>query len=218
MSRLPSPVRRGAKRAVKAFGGSRLDLLAQMYGTDKGANQYLPLYKRHLGTLRKKPIALLEIGVLGGASLRMWRAHFRRGEIVGIDIEPKVIEGPRIHTCQGSQDDPEFLASVIGEFGPFDIVIDDGSHIGRHMITSFENLFPTVKTDGWYVVEDIGTAYWPDYEGGPPGTPGTAVAMVKGLMDAVNSQDVREGFDELPWAGQVKEMHIYPAIVFIQKR
>jgi hypothetical protein len=41
----------------------------------------------------------------------------------------------------GSQADPEFLRRVVREFGPFDLIIDDGSHHSSHIIATFNHLF-----------------------------------------------------------------------------
>ncbi len=43
--------------------------------------------------------------------------------------------------------------------GPFDIGIDDGSHIWCHQILAFERLWPAIKRGGLYVIEDVLTSY-----------------------------------------------------------
>jgi hypothetical protein len=202
-------------RAAGLVGADPLPVLVAYYRTDKGSNGYLPWYQRHFGGIRNEKMTVLEIGVFEGASLRVWRSYFPASQIVGIDIDPKNIVEPRIFCRQGSQDDPDFLTSVGAEFGPFDIIIDDGSHIGRHTIKSFDYLFPRLAPGGWYVIEDIATAYWTEYEGGPVGMEGTAVAMVKGLVDSVMRGAIREG--KVPRA-EVHEIHVYPpGIVFLKK-
>ncbi|MDQ1440176.1 MAG: hypothetical protein QOG97_404 [Acidimicrobiaceae bacterium] len=202
-------------RAVGWLISSRLPSLVSLNGTDKGSNGYVPFYERHFKELRRRRLTILEIGIYKGAGLRVWRSYFPSSSIVGIDINPSMIDEPRI-TCRcGSQDDPAFLAALCEEFGPFDIVIDDGSHVGRHVIASFDSLFPHVVPGGWYVIEDIATAYWEEYEGGPVGMEGTAVAMVKDLVDTVFRGSVREG--TLP-AADLDELHVYrPALVFMRK-
>jgi hypothetical protein len=45
--------------------------------------------------------------------------------------------------------------------GPFDVVIDDGSHVSAHQITSFYFLFNHLRAGGFYVIEDIQTSFWP---------------------------------------------------------
>jgi hypothetical protein len=194
---------------------TRLPLLVALHATDKGFCGYLPFYQHHFQKLRRRPLTILEIGVYEGASLRVWRSYFPSSTIVGIDINPIDIEEPRIEFRCGSQDDPQFLATLAKEFAPFDIIIDDGSHVGRHVIASFNNLFPNLAPGGWYVIEDIATAYWLEYEGGPVGMEGTAVSMVKGLVDSVFRRAVREG--AAPDA-EIDEMHVYPpGIVFLRK-
>jgi hypothetical protein len=44
--------------------------------------------------------------------------------------------------------------------GPdFDIIIDDGSHVGEHILTSFKILWSTVKPGGYYIIEDLHSIY-----------------------------------------------------------
>ena len=37
--------------------------------------------------------------------------------------------------------------------------VDDGSHIASDIPASFKILFPAVRHGGWYVIEDLETAY-----------------------------------------------------------
>ena len=47
------------------------------------------------------------------------------------------------------------------EFGPFDIILDDGSHKTHHQNISFGALFRSaLKDGGCYMVEDVHTNYW----------------------------------------------------------
>ncbi len=43
------------------------------------------------------------------------------------------------------------------------MIIDDGSHISEHIITSFKTLFPHLKKGGLYFVEDL-HAGWAEKE------------------------------------------------------
>jgi cephalosporin hydroxylase len=192
---------------------SNLEWLAYLYGTDKGrryqggvGNDYMRYYATHLRRFRRRhPLTVLEIGIRSGASLRVWRDYFPRAKVAGIDIEPIEIDASRIVTFRGSQDDPAFLAEVVGAIGAPDIVIDDGSHIGRHINITFQCLFPTLAAHGLYVIEDTHTAYMPDYEGGPPGTPNTSATLVKSLIDSLHQP------------GDVGALHVYPRIAFIER-
>src|SRR4029079_10969603 len=86
----------------------------------------------------------------------------------GIDIDEacKRFDEPanRIAVRIGEQQDPQFLKSLVREFGPFDLIIDDGSHVSSHMIASFNFLFdPGLKEGGIYLVEDTHASYWPTH-------------------------------------------------------
>jgi hypothetical protein len=205
--------------------GVNLDVLARYYGTDKSSrtHAYARLYDRHFASRRLTVRRLLEIGVggtdswsgyattAGGQSLRMWSDYFPDAEIVGIDIYAKAIRKPHIHFEQGDQSDSGFLRALIEKHGPFDIVIDDGSHVGRHIIASFAVLWDAVVPGGIYVIEDLPAAYNPNYEGGPPGTPGTAAELIK---RAVDDTLLRENDAFSP---SIAAMHVYSEIVFFEK-
>ena len=56
----------------------------------------------------------------------------------------------------GDQGDPATLDQWVYQTGGnFDVVIDDGSHLNDHMLTSFKHLWPHVVPGGLYFVEDI---------------------------------------------------------------
>ena len=49
---------------------------------------YFDIYERHLSRLRNQKPVILEIGVFGGGSLKMWKEYFGcDAQIVGLDIE-----------------------------------------------------------------------------------------------------------------------------------
>lgn len=127
---------------------------------------YFEAYEKCFGEYVGKACRVLEIGVNKGASLELWKRYFGDAAcLVGVDIVPECAEyedaSRNIHVRIGSQADPEFLQKVAAEFGPFDIIIDDGSHMASHQIASFNALFMSaLKNGGVYLIEDIETAYW----------------------------------------------------------
>jgi hypothetical protein len=130
-------------------------------------SHYFAIYQTVFGPRRADCLRILEIGVLGGSSLRLWKRYFTHPEtvIVGVDILPECIEfdapNDGIRVRIGSQADAEFLKRVVGEFGPFDLIIDDGSHQSSHMIASFNHLFADgLKDSGIYFVEDLHANFW----------------------------------------------------------
>ena len=181
-------------------------------------DHYLNIYEKWFSKYRNKKFLMFEIGVMDGGSLDMWRNYFGpEATLVGIDIDPKCAErvsSPNVVRI-GSQDDPQFLRSLVKEFGPPDIVLDDGSHIGRHQSTSFNALFPFLKDGGLYAIEDTHTSYWPDWEGGFQKS-GTAIEFTKSLIDQQHAwyhSEPLQGFAK----SNIPAIHFYDSIILIEK-
>ena len=105
----------------------------------------------------------------------------------------------------GSQTDENFL-ETIKHLGPFDLIIDDGSHINSDIIFSYEHLFPSVKSEGVYVIEDACTSYWPEY-GGERYKDGTSIEYFKKIIDEVNFFGERREVDDLMTPDR-KDIHL----------
>ena len=104
---------------------------------------YFPVYEKHFKPLTDRPIKILEIGILNGGSLQMWKEYFGENiSIVGLDIGShcKNYEESQINVEIGSQYDSIVLDDLIYKYKNFDIIIDDGSHISEHIIFSFNHL------------------------------------------------------------------------------
>ncbi len=151
-----------------------LTKLAILYGTDKfGYHDYTPNYFKMFKHLKEAPVKVLEIGVggyadddRGGQSLEVWRDFFPNAQITGIDIQKKTMDlGERVEILRGSQVDADFLKDLVKKRGPFDIIVDDGSHRNEHVVKSFELLFPTLAPGGIYVAEDVQTSFHPRFGG-----------------------------------------------------
>jgi len=146
------------------------DELYQLWLATRGGHKwthYFTIYRAVFEARRRDRLRILEIGVLNGSSLKLWKRYFSHPEtlIVGVDILEacRVYDAPAegIRVRIGSQADPAFLAEVVREFGPFDLIIDDGSHHSSHMIASFNHLFlDGLRDDGIYFVEDLHANYW----------------------------------------------------------
>ena len=213
--------------------------------TKWNARMYARRYEQHFSARRGRPLKLLEIGIggyddpsSGGESLRAWKRYFPEAQIFGIDICDKTaLEEDRIRTFKGSQDDPEFLARVLAETGPLDIVIDDGSHRNDHVIKSFKLLFPALVDGGIYVVEDTHFSYvpsfpnWRQLTGGdtPPSWAqyggsldlydrNTMIGFFKRLADCASYQDMfHPGYQPTEFDLHVVGVHIYRNQIFVEK-
>lgn len=206
------------------------------FTTDKG-NHYLEVYDEFFGKLKNNPIKLLEIGIFKGESLKLWSEYFQNGKIFGIDLNiPDVNFKENVFCAQADQASPTEIERALSGWGidAFDIIIDDASHFGTLSAASFSTLFSSrLSAGGFYVVEDWGTGYWPDWPDGealaasplgfqnpqyppydkttgnhrvPSHTAGMA-GFVKSLVDLVGAQE----------PGGISELVIRPGIVVAQK-
>jgi demethylmacrocin O-methyltransferase len=195
-----------------------LTRLALRHGTDKwGAHFYTPVYHGLFAHLRDKPVRLMEIGIggyefarLGGASLAMWADYFPNGRILGIDVFTKTLDlGPRVCVRRGSQDDAAFLARMSAEHGPFDIVIDDGSHVPAQVIASFDVLFPLLADGGLYVIEDVQTTFWPDFGGAPDG--GATMRLATAILEHLHHAEIKVVQPERPESDLARSIRSFRA-------
>jgi SAM-dependent methyltransferase len=155
----------------------RLTEIANKYNTDKGDHnsKYSYIYDSFFHLWRDRPIRILEIGIAGGGSLRMWEEYFPNASVYGLDINPncKVYESDRTKVFIGDATDMDFIRrEVFPVTGTeFDIIIDDGSHRNDHIIKTMTSLFPHVVFGGYYVVEDYlvtaikGSEWYQPYQG-----------------------------------------------------
>lgn len=140
---------------------SELHEIGIKHDTDKAYfHKYLDFYAKYLPKRDFKG-RLLEIGVLDGGSLRMWREYYPKAEIVGIDIQEPNIDLPGVTQLQ--VDSKDILA--LKELGKFDVIIDDGSHMTLDQQLSFYWLYYNqLNKDGLYVIEDIHTSFYDQYK------------------------------------------------------
>ena len=146
-------------------GGELYEIWRAIPGGDKWLH-YFPIYEQLLSRYREKEVRVLEIGVFRGASMKMLRQYLgQNATIVGADVRPewKDTEDPvnALFVEIGSEGDAEFLRSLVAKFGPFDVIIDDASHIATHQFSGFNALFRDgLQDDGIYIVEDTHCSYW----------------------------------------------------------
>lgn len=156
-----------------------LDEILDRHVSDKQrANGYAPIYHAIFRHLRDRPLALLEIGIgtlvdgaissmhgfdhdlpgyRPGASLRAWREYFPNASIYGVDVQPDtmIVGEPRISTALCDSTDAKAAAAYLARTAGFDIIIDDGVHHPDLQLQTLHNFYPSLKPDGFYVIEDV---------------------------------------------------------------
>lgn len=146
---------------------------------------YFDCYDYLFEGFRGKDITFVEIGVLGGGSLFMWRDYFGpKARIIGVDLNPNakkwVEHGFEIFI--GSQSDESFWKQFKSEIGKVDVILDDGGHKYEQQIITTECLLDSINDGGMLVVEDTHTSYMHGY--GPMRY--SFIEYVKQKVDEVN--------------------------------
>eukprot|EP00435_Cladocopium_sp_Y103_P072568 s4_g40.t1 len=177
---LPQPMSEPLSTALPAFadvsgspypcprGLKSIASLIKKSGSDKYKNhRYDHYYERWFREIRCKPkIKVVEIGANQGHSLNAWDTIFTSPEktVLGLayggpamGVEKKVRRG--VGVLFGDQSKKKTMDDLIAR-GPWDIIIDDGSHVPYHMVFSFFSLWKAVVPGGLYVIEDLETNYW----------------------------------------------------------
>ncbi len=194
--------------------------------TDRGIwkwNHYLDVYHRHLAAFRSRQITMLEIGVLDGGGLDMWRAYFNdpahrdvggKGAFIhGVDIHPDCNRpdqhGVRVHI--GDQADPVFWDGFKKEVPVLDVVIDDGGHEAHQQAASFNALFDHLSPGGVYIIEDMETNAFMEQL--------LRVMWEMQAMKLERSDDSERALVSIanPVQQKIASVSVYPGIVVVQK-
>jgi len=147
---------------------------------------YFQIYDELFSPFIGEEITFVEIGVLGGGSLFMWRDFFgEKARIIGVDLNPEVKrwekEGFEIYI--GSQSDPEFWNNFLDKVGHIDIILDDGGHTFEQQIITVESALPSINDGGLIVIEDTYTSFMKEF-----GSPSkfSFINYSKNIIDGIN--------------------------------
>jgi len=135
-------------------------------GTDKTTvHSYIDnFYEDQFLKYKDSKVSLLEIGIQGGASLKLWKEYFLNYDtIVGIDISEdnvhsdyKNISG--INYIFGDA----YSDEIVNKVSSFDIIIDDGPHTIESQINCVIKYLPKLNSGGMMVTEDVQDITWDD--------------------------------------------------------
>ena len=156
-----------------------LTFLMNKYFSDKGdinfTHNYTRFYHSLFSNIQDKKLNIFEVG-LGSvdpkvtfhmsysnknysplASLKAWRDYFKNSKIFGADIDTKILKNSeRIETFFVDMLDKQSIENMWNKINSkMDIIIDDGFHSYEANINFFENSINFLKTDGFYIIEDV---------------------------------------------------------------
>jgi cephalosporin hydroxylase len=145
--------------------------LYKKYDCDKGTtgkhpHHYHTAYEKIFESKKDEPINFLEVGVWWGTSFNAHLEYFPNAQFYGIDIftrvamkDVKANENDRVHLLKADSTKSSVTDAVRKEWGDikFDFIIDDGLHTPDANRLTFKHLFPLLKEDGTFLIEDV----WP---------------------------------------------------------
>lgn len=204
-----------------------LQKIGECTGSDKVyGHNFIPIYETYFKSLRKKSLNILEIGVggyedpkSGGESLLMWSEYFKNSKIIGADLFIKKLNLPKnVKTLTLDQSNLIQIEELGRSHGMFDIIIDDGSHISSHIISTFEILWKYLNDQGIYVVEDTQTSYWSKLGGYDKQDPKRATGYFQKLTDGLNyTEFLEKDYTPNEIEKHLSYIHFYHNIIFIGK-
>lgn len=174
----PAAFKRIAEASTSPFHSDKVSNHAyhQMYGSF-----LLPLVNR-IHSDMKRGVRFLEIG-LGCAQpgkkkgVDIWASLFNRGpyrdEVTIVEMRKKCAQKmiaagmipKNISLLYGDQSNPEVVAQWAKDAPNLDIIIDDGGHSNKQILTSFTGLWDTaLAPGGLYFIEDLQVGRHKDYE------------------------------------------------------
>lgn len=173
-------------------------------------SSYFEVYDELFSKFRNKKITFVEVGVLGGGSLFMWRDYFGpEARIIGVDLNPnaKKWEAYGFEIYIGSQSDELFWNNFIETVGKVDALLDDGGHSYEQQVITVEKMLDNINDGGLLVVEDTHTSYMQDF--GPKKY--SFMQYTKHLIDRINYR-----YEKLGYANperRVWSINIYESII-----
>src|SRR2546422_496438 len=86
----------------------------------------------------------------------------------------------------------------------------------NHVVASFGALYQRLAPTGVYLVEDLHTAYWSEYEGGLRRA-GTFIEICKDLVDHLNADHARGQLAPSDFTRSTLSMHFYDSVVVFER-
>ena len=123
---------------------------------------YTIVYNSLFKDIRDKEMNILEIGIETGGSLGLWSDYFYNSKVYGIDI----LENDHLGVPKKNFEEEGIFVEIADSTNrkeaknvfkdtKFDIIIDDGSHLLKDQIATFENFYKKMSQNGMYIVEDF---------------------------------------------------------------
>jgi hypothetical protein len=179
-------------------------------------SSYFAVYDELFGPYRGRAVTFVEVGVLNGGSLHMWRRFLGpAARIIGVDLNEgaRRWEADGFEIAVGDQGDPAFWTALFARSGPVDVLLDDGGHTNRQQIVTVEAALPHVRDGGLVVVEDVHASFLPEF-GNP--SPWSFAAYVGALEAQVHARFPALAAQRGPATDAVYAVTTYESIVALR--
>ncbi len=150
-------------------GVDKVAMLNSPHGPD--GHFYAPAYQKYLAPLQALAPRLLEIG-LGcdshygpGRSVALWRAYLPCAHVSVVEVDAACAARANVAdvTYVLDQGDEARMRALGAGGAPYDVIIDDGSHVMSHQQASLRALWPALAPGGAYFIEDLSTSFVDGY-------------------------------------------------------
>jgi hypothetical protein len=211
----PLSIDEQSKKSLEAIKDLKLyNIYKNLPYTSLKNDSYFLAYEEIFNKYVGKKITFVEVGVLHGGSLFMWKEYFGpQARIIGIDLDPaaKDLEKYGFEIFIGSQSDKNFWINLYSKIGPIDIFLDDGGHVNDQQIISISETVNNINNGGVIVTEDTHTSYLRAF-----GNPSrySFINYSKFLIDVINSRfsdtniKIKNNFDK-----KIFSINFYESIV-----
>ena len=149
-----------------------LDELFHHYGSDKAdifkkKNQhghgFSNFYEKKLKRFKNNKINILEIGSFAGASAAAFVKYLPNSQVFCFDINISNFKykSKNIHVFGVDINNEKRIKKILNtiftnyRFEKFDLVVDDGSHNLKDILTAFKLFFKILKKESLYIIEDF---------------------------------------------------------------
>jgi hypothetical protein len=173
---------------------------------------YFSVYEKLLTPFVGKKITFVEIGVLNGGSLFMWRDFLgKEARIIGIDFNPaaKKWEEYGFEIIIGDQSDTEFWRKFYNKVGTIDVLLDDGGHTNKQQIVTAVNSLNNIRANGLIIIEDTHTSYLNDF-GNP--SKNSFINFSKNIVDEIHSRSLEKLSDANNFSKKIYSVEFYDSI------
>ena len=138
------------------------DIFKELKTPSLKVDSYFANYEELLSKYRDSQPTVVEVGVLSGGSLHMWKKYFGEGcRIIGIDANPEALKHHKdgIEIYIFNQEDVNEWDKFFRTVGMIDVLIDDGGHTSFGQIVTCISGSKNINNGGIIVVEDVHSSY-----------------------------------------------------------